>query len=503
VTIVWAKAEAPRRFESRRPYLAIDPRAFFELFMVAESRPNEVRDGVAIVDICGPLEQRDTGWCDSYEAIKRRVGEAVASDAQSVLLRVDSPGGDVSGCFETAREVRAICDAAQKPLFAYVDGKACSAGYAFACAASAGVMASDTALVGSVGVISTRTDVTEMNATQGLRVALVTSGARKADGFPDSPITAEELAATQSIVDAMASVFFGLVADMRGLTAAAVSGMQATVYPGEQAVKARLADRVVNFDTALAIASGKEPLTMAAKSSYEEARAALEKAAEGDDHNAAAARRALAAMDEGNDGKAEGDDSDKGDSDKGDSDKGDDDKKAEGDDSDKKAESDDSDKKAAAPASDAAAASGMSSELNALAEVHKLRAEIAEKDAKEERGKLLASRPDFEPAMIKALQKAPLATVRELVKTLPKKPAAKPAATTAVQGTRGAGQGGSDPQPTSAVTEIDRAMGLTASSLGVAKRDQHSLTFGIVEKRIERNVAKASSNTPNNAGGAA
>lgn len=463
---------APQEYK-RTGILAVHPQAFLELFMVPESRENEEREGVVIVDICGPLTQHDDGWCDSYEAIRGRVQEACASAATAIVLRIDSPGGDVSGCFDTARAIRAMCAAAGKPLYAHVDGRACSAGYAFASAANT-ICLGDTGIVGSIGVIAARADVSAMNAAQGIRIALVASGARKADGNPDQPLSDAELKAAQELVDSMANAFFELVADMRGIPAASVEALQAGVFHAGAAVKARLADAVQSFDEMLAaVASGKGTVM---SSPYEKAKAALEEAAAGDDANAAAAKRALAAMDEP---KTEPD----GDEPKDDEKK--DDEKAESD-GDEPKDDDDGDKKpAAASASGKAAASAADIALQALTEVNQLKAQLKSEKLKNERDALLATRPDLPAELLPVLRAADLATVRNYLKSMPKasagKTIAKPAATATVAGTRGAGQGGPDvTPPQAAINELDRAMGLTANTLG-CRREGNTMKFGVME----------------------
>ena len=457
---------APQAYK-RTGVLAVHPQAFLELFVMPESRENEERDNVVIVDICGPLTQHDDGFFDSYEAIRTRVQAACESTAAAIVLRIDSPGGDCAGCFDTARAIRTMCESAGKPLWAHVDGKACSAGYALAAAAGR-VCIGDTGIVGSIGIVSARTDVSAMNAALGVRVALVASGARKVDGNPDQPLSEAELKATQELVDSMANAFFELVAELRGTPAASIAGLQASVFHGDAAKGAGLVDELLSFDAMLAaIASGGTVM-----SAYDKAKAALEEAAKGDDANAEAAKRALAAMEEPKpDAESEpaGDEPPK-------EKKGD--ESAEGD----PPEPDDDEKKkeAAAAASGKAAASAHDIALEALAEVHKLKAEGAQAKLKAERASLLASRPDFSPEFLAVLKTTDIAAVRKFVKELPKAPVAKPAATVAVAATRGAGQGGPVGQPVMAVSEMDRAMGLTTTVLA-CRREGNALKFGVME----------------------
>ena len=88
--------------------LALEPRAF-GLVLAAPYKPHsEERDGVAVIGVRGPLMHHDDDFCESYDQIKRRVSAALASTCRAVVLAIDSPGGLVSGCFDTAAELRAL-----------------------------------------------------------------------------------------------------------------------------------------------------------------------------------------------------------------------------------------------------------------------------------------------------------------------------------------------------------------------------------------------------------
>lgn len=494
------KSKGTHRFEPNG-LAAIEPQAFFEIFMEPESRANELIGSIAVVDICGPLRTHDSGWSDSYEAIRARVQTALDDTAASaIVLRLDSPGGDVTGCFDCARAIKRAAAAANKPMYAFVE-KACSAAYALA-SGSTMIGISETGVAGSIGVLATRQDFSAMNAARGMRMLFVASGARKLDGHPDSPITEAEIAATQRHVDSSAQVFFSLVEEMRGIASTAVASLDAGVFHGELAVTAGLADQVTSFELLLAtIASGEANM-----SDWEKARAALEKTASGKDANAAAAKRALAAMDEGggdddkkeDDAAAEtGDDDD----DKKDDDKKEGDESAEAGDDDETAEDDSAPagddtggkKKtgAAAPAA-ADSASTHSIALRALAEAHELKAQLAQGKERAERKRLLASRPDFDSDLRSELLKAstPIATVRSMVKTLKRKAPADPAAADKVTGLRGAGQGtnptSADNAPTHTAERLEQRsrMGLTSTRLGVM-REGNALKFGVIEEFIE------------------
>jgi capsid assembly protease len=185
-----------RKFEPSG-LLAIEPRAFGMLLASEWKAPsNEEHGPITVVNVRGPLMHHEDPCSDSYDAIKARAAAAFSSSAMAVVLRIDSPGGLVSGCFDTMRELRRMAETARKPLYAYVDN-ACSAAYALACGCSK-IFAAASGVVGSIGVIDTVLDVTELDARQGVKVAIVTSGARKADSNPHTPLTDSKLAATQA-----------------------------------------------------------------------------------------------------------------------------------------------------------------------------------------------------------------------------------------------------------------------------------------------------------------
>lgn len=505
----------PQRFE-RTGTFAIDPKAFFELFFVPETRAASRVGNVDVIEVSGPLVQRDDGmWCDSYEAIRARFRLACEGDAQAIVLRFDSPGGDASGCFETARALRAEAMAANKPLYAYVD-KCCSAAYALACAATHGVVIGETCCAGSVGVMSSREDITQLHAQRGIRMSFVTSGQRKLDGNPAYPISEAELAETKRHVDELAGKFFALIGDMRPqLGATALASYDGAVFYGDGAVSAGLADSVATFEELLAFASTGEAMTLLAKtaSDYDSARASLEKAAKGKDANAAAARRALAALTAEGGDDAPADDDDKP-ADEPASEGADDEPAADGGSTPAPAaDGGDAPAPAAAssdddePTDDAGKkrARAAASNLQLHARLHTLEAKEAKRERADEKTTLIASRSDFSPEFRAELAKAPISTVREMVKNLPLRKApkstttSKPAAITTVGATRGdtqvdPGEAGTRTRKSGADADVlDRAMGFSASKLG-CRRDGATLYFGVMD--ADAQVASAAVNKP-------
>lgn len=396
--------------------LAIEQKAFFFDFPEPPKPTVENRDGVAIVTIRGPVVHHEEGCFDAYDAIKSRVRAAVDSKPKAILLSIDSPGGMVSGCFDTSAEIRAICEEANVPLYAYVDGQTASAGVALACAADT-IFIPAAGIMGSIGVLEGIVDETQMDARAGLAFVFVASGARKLDGNPHAGISDEAIAETQARVNTTAERFFELVAESRGLETDQIRALQARVLVGQQAIDAGLADQIATEDEAIAMiaewanqpaepsASGENSMkTMA------EIRAALKAVAEGDgdEKEKDDANKMLSATEEHE--EPDGDEPAP-------------EPAAVAEEPDGDEEEEDEPEPTATSAVPAAASSSNSESLALAARVQKLEAEAAQSRERDERHRLMASRPDFTKEVRAFLAKQPIGTVRDAVKTLPRGPA--------------------------------------------------------------------------------
>ena len=212
---------------------------------------DEVVGGVFVMRICGPLEHRASCHFDSYECILSRFEGAMLDDCvSSVLLQIDSPGGDVSGLQETVKRMLSLKIKHGKKVVAYADDEAYSAAYAIACVADE-IYLPEGGGVGSVGVIATVTDRTKMTKRDGLNVVVVRSGSLKADGHPDIPIDDGVRGRLQSRVDELAGQFFDLVSRSRGEPVKNIRSLEGQCVFGANAVNMGMADAVSSFDEVL------------------------------------------------------------------------------------------------------------------------------------------------------------------------------------------------------------------------------------------------------------
>ena len=138
--------------------------------------PNEIRGELGILWIRGPIDHH-LSFGDSYERICEAFHDLNDNpEVKAIAMIVDSPGGLVSGLNAT---VRALRKAKAKPVYAIADEMATSAAYALSCVADE-IVATSSAVVGSVGVISTMCSQARADEKQGLDFVTITSGERKA-----------------------------------------------------------------------------------------------------------------------------------------------------------------------------------------------------------------------------------------------------------------------------------------------------------------------------------
>jgi len=234
------KAEA-RAFEA--------PLAKHGLYRVTDS-------GVAIVPIVGTLVNRGS-WIGassglvSYEGITAQIKKAGADpDVRGILLDIDSPGGEASGCFDLTTLIREVDKV--KPVVAFANDKAASGGYALASGARE-IWTTQTGMVGSIGVVLVHMDRAGQLAKAGLKPTIIHAGARKADGHPFGPLPDDVRTDLQVEMERVRALFVATVSGGRKkLSSDALAATEARVYHGAAAVDAGLAEGLGTYDSVLA-----------------------------------------------------------------------------------------------------------------------------------------------------------------------------------------------------------------------------------------------------------
>ena len=204
-----------------------------------------VRGGVAVIPVTGPLFRHAnllTAVCGatSYEILAQDFNKALNDpNISAIVFDVDSPGGEVNGCSELSDMIYNA--RGKKPVIAYASGSCCSGAYWIASACDK-IMAADTAIIGSIGVVSIFEKEDDKKT-----IEIVSS--QSPNKRPDVE-TDEGKAKIQAHIDALAEVFINKIALHRDVSPKDVieNFGGGDVFVGQNAVRIGLADSLASFE---------------------------------------------------------------------------------------------------------------------------------------------------------------------------------------------------------------------------------------------------------------
>ncbi len=172
------------------------------------------------------------------------------SSAAAVVVHINSPGGTTAGSEQLYDSLVRL--KAKKPLVVVVEGLAASGGYITAIAADH-IVAQQSSLVGSIGVLFQYPNVSELLKTIGVKVEEVKSSPLKAAPNGFEPTSPEARAALDALVKDSYAWFRGLVKERRGMDDALLEKVaDGRVFTGRQAVDLKLVDQLGDEKTAVA-----------------------------------------------------------------------------------------------------------------------------------------------------------------------------------------------------------------------------------------------------------
>ncbi len=210
---------------------------------------------LAIVGLAGFMSNR-TGFAGAYiarvtiqglirddqERVQQLDRLARSTTARAVIVHVDSPGGTTAGSEQLYDALLRLKE--KKPLVIVVDGLAASGGYITALAGDH-IVAKQTSLVGSIGVLFQYPNVADLLSKIGVKVETIKSSPLKAapDGF--EPTSPEARAAIESIIKDSYAWFRGMVQDRRHLSDDELQTVaDGRVFTGHQAIGLKLVDEI-------------------------------------------------------------------------------------------------------------------------------------------------------------------------------------------------------------------------------------------------------------------
>ncbi|MCM1002075.1 S49 family peptidase [Wolbachia pipientis] len=236
--------------------MMVEPRSFELLSLQAGKQPifknikhavKNSEKGIKVIPIHGILTKKSEAFDNvlgmtSYEKIREEIEEAlIDEEVETIILDIDSPGGEVNGLFDLADFIYEARKSEKKKIVAIANDDAYSAAYAIASSAEK-VFVSRASGVGSIGVIASYVDQSGFDEKQGVKYTTVFAGKRKNDLNPHEPITSESLESLQGEVNRLYEMFVQLIARNRNLSMERIKSTEAGLYFGEKAIEIGLAD---------------------------------------------------------------------------------------------------------------------------------------------------------------------------------------------------------------------------------------------------------------------
>lgn len=239
-----------------------------------------VKDGVAQIHVKGTLMKRVPWWArwlgvamTSTPELGRQISEAgERADVRSIVLLVDSPGGQAAGIEAVGDMIRQVRDT--KPVTAVIEDMAASGGYWIASQAKELILAPG-GRVGSIGAYLVSVDSSAAAEKYGRKVRVHRSGELKGAGISGAPISDTQLAYFDEFVEEVAADFRAAIAAGRGMTAPQVEALATgRMWRAADAKSHGLVDRVEPVSSALQrVAQATKEARMADENALEEARA--------------------------------------------------------------------------------------------------------------------------------------------------------------------------------------------------------------------------------------
>ncbi len=219
--------------------------------------PGWVSDKIALIDVDGVIVNRHSGhmFSEGEHPVSLLLEKFAAAQrdraVKAVVLRINSPGGSVTAS-ELMHEEITRFKKTGKPVVAMMMDVAASGGYYIACACN-DLIAYPSTVTGSIGVIMQTVDLSGTLAKLGVSTDAITSGPRKGAGSPLRPMSTEDRALFQAVIDEMFQRFVDVVDEGRpDLSRERILELaDGRIYTARQAHEAGLVDRIGNLRDAI------------------------------------------------------------------------------------------------------------------------------------------------------------------------------------------------------------------------------------------------------------
>jgi protease IV len=217
-------------------------------------------DKIAVVPVEGTITPADssvggtqtTATPDGLSAALQQAADD--ANVAAVVLEIDSPGGGVTATEEMYQSILDFKKSTGMPVVVSMGSVAASGGYYISTAADE-IVAYETTLTGSLGVIIKLTDFSEAAEKYGIQQEVIQSGEFKNMGSSFKELTPKEREIFQSFIDVSYEEFVSVIVEGRDMSEERVREIaDGRIYSGEQAKELGLVDEFGGLDEAARIA---------------------------------------------------------------------------------------------------------------------------------------------------------------------------------------------------------------------------------------------------------
>ena len=204
--------------------------------------------GIGVISVMGPLTYRSTGWeafCGgySYQMLLGEAADLIGEGVKTLVIECDSGGGEAYGCFETANELRKMCDDNGVTLYGYIDGCACSAMYALICVCDE-IIINEYAEAGSIGVLIALYNDSEHLKQEGYERVFITDGTEKVPFNDDGTFREGFIADLQKRCAELGDAFRAHVSQYTGISTEELKATNAKVFSAQDALALGLVNKI-------------------------------------------------------------------------------------------------------------------------------------------------------------------------------------------------------------------------------------------------------------------
>lgn len=201
---------------------------------------------IGVLEVNGVMGEEGLGSLYNQQWLLKRLDKMEHDDKnKGLILSINTPGGSIYTVDELYLKIREYKETTGRPVYTYMRNMAASGGYYIAMASDK-IYANRNTWTGSIGVtVGTFIDVSEFLGKMGIKTVTITSGANKAMGSGTDPLTDEQKAIYQGLVDEAFGQFAYIVQEGRGMDPERVRELaDGRIYTARQALENGLIDEI-------------------------------------------------------------------------------------------------------------------------------------------------------------------------------------------------------------------------------------------------------------------